>query len=145
MISGATDSFYGLNTVRGTWISSERADTSPDASHPIPGPRFSQILQYFQPLTQPLTSKGSDQQQVQNVLDLVENLVQFSVPTLAHLVALLCNQTPNHPDSKASLIIVDSFSTLIGNAFPRTSDSTSTPKKPGGSNISLRLLMSIII
>lgn len=103
-----------------------------DASHPLPRPRFSQILHSFQTLTQPSIPKRSGPPQNQNTFDLVDNLVQFSTPTLAHLIALLCNQTQSHPDPKVSLIVVDSFSTLISNAFPRTTDSTSTLRKPGG-------------
>jgi hypothetical protein len=98
-----------------------------DASHPVPGLRLSQILTSFKPIVpQPSLPEARTLQ------DLLENLTHFSTPTLAHLIALLSHPTQNFPPLNASLIIIDSFSTLTSNAFPRTVDSNATPRKPRG-------------
>ncbi|KAF7857897.1 hypothetical protein EAF04_009255 [Stromatinia cepivora] len=97
-----------------------------DASHPIPGPRFSQILKTFS------SSESS------TYYGLLKKFNHFSTPTLSHLLALLTHTTSNFPPQNTSLIVVDSFSTLIDSAFPRNVDSTSTPKKPGAPNPSSR-------
>jgi hypothetical protein len=97
-----------------------------DASHPLSGPRFSKILASFKPI------KPSSPKESLSVSALVENLTHFSTPTLAHLIALFSHQAPDYPAPNTSLIIVDSFSTLIGAAFPRAIGPTSTPKGPGG-------------
>ncbi|TGO21034.1 hypothetical protein BPAE_0247g00120 [Botrytis paeoniae] len=69
---------------------------------------------------------------------LLSNFNHFTTPTLSHLLALLTHTTQNFPPENTSLIIIDSFSTLIDSAFPRNADSTSTPKKPGVPNPSSR-------
>jgi hypothetical protein len=68
----------------------------------------------------------------------LNNLTHFSTPTLAHLIALLTHPTTVFPPPKTSLIVIDSFSTLISNAFPRNINSTATPRKPGAPNPSSR-------
>ncbi|CAD6453391.1 7d6665dd-aa63-411c-8730-33229f84269d [Sclerotinia trifoliorum] len=97
-----------------------------DASHPISGPRFSQILQTFSS-SEPSTFHG-----------LLKKFHHFSTPTLSHLLALLTHTTSNFPPQNTSLIVVDSFSTLIDSAFPRNVDSTSTPKRQGALNSASR-------
>ncbi|EKD19757.1 uncharacterized protein L3040_001897 [Drepanopeziza brunnea f. sp. 'multigermtubi'] len=101
-----------------------------DASHPVSGPRLSQVL----------TSHHSPSSQPPTLSSLLTNLTHFTVPSLAHLLALLCHPAPNNPPQSTSLIIIDSFSTLITNAFPRNADAKpkTTPKKPGAFNPSAR-------
>jgi hypothetical protein len=103
-----------------------------DASHPLPGPRFSQILASFKSVTPSSANISSSPKQSRSLPELLENLIHFSTPTLAHLIALFSQEIPTHPPQKTSLIIVDSFSTLISNAFPRSHDANVTPRKPGG-------------
>lgn len=98
-----------------------------DASHPLSGHRLTQILASYQP-----TQTHSTPQHPPTLSALLSNLTHFSTPTLAHLLALLCHPTPNNPPHNTSLIIIDSFSTLISNAFPRSVDANATPRKPGG-------------
>ncbi|KAH7314107.1 P-loop containing nucleoside triphosphate hydrolase protein [Rhexocercosporidium sp. MPI-PUGE-AT-0058] len=101
-----------------------------DASHPISGSRLTQILTSHQP---PSTSSLSSNPTTLSTL--LSNLTHFSTPTLAHLLALLTHPTTSNPPPKTSLIVIDSFSTLISNAFPRSSDaSNATPRKPGAPN-----------
>ncbi|QSZ32576.1 hypothetical protein DSL72_002154 [Monilinia vaccinii-corymbosi] len=97
-----------------------------DASHPISGPRFTQILQSF-------SSSASSSHH-----EMLKKLNHLSTPSLSHLLALLAHTTSTFPPENTSLIVVDSFSTLIDSAFPRNVDSSSTPKKPGGPNPSSR-------
>ncbi|KAH8597302.1 P-loop containing nucleoside triphosphate hydrolase protein [Bisporella sp. PMI_857] len=106
-----------------------------DAAHPLPGPRFSQILASHKLTTEP--EPPSSPANAPHLPDILSNLTHISIPTLAHLIAFL-QTTPTHPPPKTSLLIIDSFSTLINNAFPRHSDSNSTPRKPGQPNPSAR-------
>ncbi|KAH7379509.1 P-loop containing nucleoside triphosphate hydrolase protein [Pyrenochaeta sp. MPI-SDFR-AT-0127] len=46
----------------------------------------------------------------------------FAVPTLAHLLALFVHSPASFPRKNTSLIVVDSLSTLIDNAYPRYTD-----------------------
>ena len=113
-------------------------DSFPDASHPLPGPRFSQILSSFKPTTPQINDPVSSPPLPRTTSGLSDGLIHFSTPTLAHLIALLTHPTTVFPPPRTSLIIVDSFSTLISNAFPRNVDSTATPRKPGAPNPSSR-------
>ncbi|PMD47267.1 P-loop containing nucleoside triphosphate hydrolase protein [Hyaloscypha variabilis F] len=104
-----------------------------DASHPLSGLRLFQILTSFKP-----TIPQPSDQEARPLPELLENFTHFSTPTLAHLIALLSHPTQNFPPQNTSLIIIDSFSTLISNVFPKTIDSTSIPRKPGAPNPSAR-------
>jgi hypothetical protein len=106
-------------------------NNSQDASHRIPGPRFLQILNSPLLISNPPALSSSLPGNL-TTANMLENVTHFSTPTLAHLIALLSHPTPTFPAQNTSIIIIDSFSTLISNAFPRTVDNTSTPKKPGG-------------
>ncbi|PBP21038.1 hypothetical protein BUE80_DR008105 [Diplocarpon rosae] len=104
-----------------------------DASHPLSGSRLSQVLASHQ--SSPATSTTSNPSKIFAPLS---NITHFSVPTLAHLLALLCHPTSNSSPQNTSLIIIDSFSTLITNAFPRSVESNATSRKPGAPNPSAR-------
>ena len=99
----------------------------------MPGPRFSQILTSFQPSLPLAIASSSSPPLLRSLPDILDNLTHFSTPTLAHLIALLTHPTPTFPPPKTSLIIFDSFSTLINNAFPRNVDAIARPLKPGAS------------
>jgi hypothetical protein len=72
--------------------------------------------------------------------DLLKNLVHFTTPTLAHLIALLCHTTPSFPAQNTSLIIIDSLSVLVASAYPRTLDNISTARNVGnGKPITLQI------
>ncbi|TVY55451.1 DNA repair protein rhp55 [Lachnellula cervina] len=103
-----------------------------DASHSVPGTRLSQILATFHPIA----SQSSTEPR--STTDLLDNLTHFSTPTLAHLVALFSRTSQTHPAPNTSLIIIDSFSSLITTAFSRTVDATATPKRSGAPNPSAR-------
>lgn len=101
-----------------------------DALHPLPGPRFSQIIESFHPISTQ-TPPSPNRSPSHSLSDLVRNLTHFSTPTLAHLIALLCHRTSSFPLQNTSLIVIDSLSALISSAFPRRFDSVSPPKKAG--------------
>jgi hypothetical protein len=104
----------------------ELADAYADASHPISGARFSQFLSSYEPVHPQSTAKEPP-----DIIELVSNFTHFSTPTASHLITLLANPTQGYPPSNTSLIIIDSFSTLISNAFPKTVDSTANPRNAG--------------
>ena len=96
-----------------------------DTSHPLCGIRFFQVL----------TSSTVKTRQSENTtlpLDLLDHLTHVSAPTLAHLIAILSDPALSFALDKTSLIVIDAFSTLISTAFPRSTESSNTPKKPGG-------------
>jgi hypothetical protein len=102
-----------------------------DASHPLPGLRFLHVLDSVCRGKIPL--EAPSWQETRNPVDLLENLDHFSTPTLAHLLALFSNQTACHPPPNTSLIVIDSFSTLVSSAFPRNADLVPPAnKRPGG-------------
>ncbi|KAL3428366.1 rad55 protein [Phlyctema vagabunda] len=98
-----------------------------DSAYPLPGPRFSQIL-----------ASSKSPSSAKPVSDLLLNFTHFFTPSFAHLLALFSRTTTAFPSSSTSLIVIDSLSTLISSAFPRSADSSSTPKKPGVVNPSAR-------
>jgi hypothetical protein len=113
---------------------------STDASHPLSGPRFSQLLISFRPAPSQsirISSSPSNQPQPRNPADLLDNMTHFTTPTLAHFIALLSHPAAHFPPSNTSLIIVDSLSTLIANAYPRPFDLASAPKKHDGTSLTL--------
>ncbi|KAF1843465.1 P-loop containing nucleoside triphosphate hydrolase protein [Cucurbitaria berberidis CBS 394.84] len=56
-------------------------------------------------------------------LDVLRSHVQyFAAPTLAHLLALFVHSPASYPPQNTSLIVIDSLSTLIDNAYPRYTD-----------------------
>ncbi|CZS92154.1 related to DNA repair protein rhp55 [Rhynchosporium agropyri] len=101
-----------------------------DASHPISGTRLAQILTSHQPISQDSSSNPA------TLSTLLSNLTHFFTPSLAHLLALLTHPTTSNPAPNTSLIVIDSFSTLISNAFPRSTDAT--PRKPSAPKFSSR-------
>ncbi|KAG9231463.1 P-loop containing nucleoside triphosphate hydrolase protein [Amylocarpus encephaloides] len=89
-----------------------------DASHPLPGLRF---LNVIKSCVNKAKDINSDQlPRLDSSLHLLNHLTHFSTPTLAHLLALFSQQTALHPPLKTSLIVIDSFTTLISTAFPRS-------------------------
>lgn len=46
----------------------------------------------------------------------------LAAPTLAHVLALFTHPPASFPQSNASLVVIDSLSTLIDNAYPRNTD-----------------------
>ncbi|PVH86045.1 P-loop containing nucleoside triphosphate hydrolase protein [Cadophora sp. DSE1049] len=104
-----------------------------DASHPISGSRLTQVLTSHQSAIPNSTLSNPA-----TLSSLLSNLTHFSTPSLAHLLALLTHPTTSNPPPNTSLIVIDSFSTLTTNAFPRSTDSNGTPRKPGAPNPSAR-------
>jgi hypothetical protein len=99
-----------------------------DAAQPFPGPRLKEVLSCSLPSRD--TASTADPP---STTDLLKNLTCFTTPTLPHLITLLCHTTPSFLHQDTSLIIIDSFSTLVASAYPRRLDTTSIAKKRGAS------------
>ena len=68
--------------------------------------------------------------------DMLHNLKYYSVPTLAHLVALLSGlSSPTHP-CNAKLVVVDSLATLVDLTYSRVyADGHQTARKTDGNKV----------
>ncbi|KAF2455084.1 P-loop containing nucleoside triphosphate hydrolase protein [Lineolata rhizophorae] len=64
----------------------------------------------------PVDSKGSS-------CDAMKRLHHLTVPTLAHLLALLIRPPASFPPPETGLIVIDSLSTLFENSYPRNAGS----------------------
>ncbi|QDS69367.1 hypothetical protein FKW77_004317 [Venturia effusa] len=83
-----------------------------DAATPFPSPRFEQVLQ-AQVDNASAASNGT-------IRDLCSRLKHYTIPTLAHLLALLLDPMPHFPPPGTSLIVIESISTLFDNTYHRT-------------------------
>lgn len=106
-------------------------DSFQDATNPLPGPRLLQILSAIQ--NSSLKEDSSSPAKLRTTTDLVSKLTHFSIPTLPHLIALLCHSTSTFPPPSTSLIVIDSLSSLITSTYPRNTDSALTALKAGPS------------
>ncbi|KAI0096191.1 P-loop containing nucleoside triphosphate hydrolase protein [Nemania sp. FL0031] len=79
-----------------------------------------------------------------NMPDTLTGLVHYSVPTLAHLIGLLCKPGASSVPSESSLVVIDGLSGLINRAFPRNLEPRQTPKGSGSAVRRLQVLQSII-
>jgi hypothetical protein len=57
------------------------------------------------------------------------NLHYLATPTLAHLLALFVRPPASFPHHNTSLVVIDSLSTLIDNAYPRHADDRTAKSK----------------
>ena len=65
----------------------------------------------------------------QSIDDQLNHLHHFTVPTLPHLLALICHSPPTFPLHGAALIVIDGVSGLFGAAFPDRPDNVSRTGK----------------
>lgn len=103
------------------WIGSYASDTTmvkstdylmADAATPFSSPRFEQVLQ-AQTDGDIASSNGSAR-------ELYTRFKHYTIPTLAHLLALFLHPMPNFPPTGTGLIVIESISTLFDNAYNRT-------------------------
>ena len=59
----------------------------------------------------------------------LERFHHFAVPTLAHLLALLCHPSPGFPPPDTRLVVVDTITTLFDAAYPSTASPKGVPKE----------------
>ncbi|KAI9821306.1 MAG: hypothetical protein M1827_004042 [Pycnora praestabilis] len=89
-----------------------------DASFPIAGPRFKEILSsVMYPFSQNLSSSPPV---VPIMDDLLGNFHHFTAPSLPHLLALLTYPLGSFPPPKTSLLVIDSVSTAFSIAYPNS-------------------------
>ena len=73
------------------------------------------MSQYKLPELSPLTSSPPVAQLID---DLLKRLHHYAVPTLPHLLALICHPPTTFPPQGSSLVVIDGVSTLFASAFP---------------------------
>ncbi|KAI0848981.1 P-loop containing nucleoside triphosphate hydrolase protein [Daldinia vernicosa] len=100
-----------------------------DGFHPVSSRRLHDMI------TSVSTSLTADQ---------LDNFVHFQVPTLAHLIGLLCKPTANAIPNNTSLVVIDTLSSLVNYAFPKNSEIRQAQKGPGPSARRLQLLQFLI-
>ncbi|KAL8926592.1 MAG: hypothetical protein Q9172_001720 [Xanthocarpia lactea] len=88
-----------------------------DASHPVGGCRMKDMLEHP---TQAETRSTPGQEPRVSSADMLDNFHHFIAPTLPHLIALLARPAPTFPPEGATLLIVDSVSTLFNQAFAQS-------------------------
>ncbi|GAP92814.2 putative RAD55 protein [Rosellinia necatrix] len=76
--------------------------------------------------------------------DAIANIVHYSTPSLAHLIALLCKPAASSIPGGTSLIVIDGLSGLINRAFPKNITPRQTSKDPSPATRRLQVLQSII-
>ena len=64
-----------------------------------------------------------------------DRLHHFCTPTLPHLLALLAHPSESFPPADASLIVIDTISSLFTQAFPRRLDDSSKTSAPMKRNV----------
>ncbi|KAI1876960.1 uncharacterized protein JN550_001032 [Neoarthrinium moseri] len=71
--------------------------------------------------------------------------LHFTCPSLAHIIALLCRPTASAIPQDVTLIVIDSLSALVNQAFPKVQESRKAPKAGlSASARRLQVLQSII-
>ena len=93
----------------------------PDICHQLAATRLKAVLSRIKslsmtasPLSPPTTRSNDDQ---------LTNLNHFTIPTLPHLLAIICHPPPGFPPDGTSLVVVDGISSLLTAAFPDKLDS----------------------
>jgi hypothetical protein len=84
-----------------------------DASTPLAPPRLDELL---------TTIREGPNTSTSTLGDLRRRFKHYAVPTLPHLLALLLHPPPSFPPRDCSLIVIDSISTLIENAYQKSHD-----------------------
>ncbi|KAI1118717.1 P-loop containing nucleoside triphosphate hydrolase protein [Nemania sp. NC0429] len=78
------------------------------------------------------------------VADTTANLVHYSTPTFAHLIALLCKPGASSFPRGTSLVVIDGLSGLVNLAFPKNVEPRQTPKGPGPATRRLQVLQFLV-
>ena len=95
-------------------------DREVDTAHTIPGSRLAEVVSSYRlphdqdvPSSPPITRTLSD---------LLEDFHHFITPTLPHLIALLNSPSVSFPPQATNIIVIDSISAVLVNAFPTAVD-----------------------
>ena len=100
---------------------------SPDCHYRIAGHRIKNVLANC--VLRPSSSTPSSPPPVQSLDDLQDHLHHFAVPTLPHLLALICYPPPSFPPQGTTLVVIDGVSSLFGAAFPDRPDAVAKSGK----------------
>lgn len=85
----------------------------------MPAPRLQASLLERNPT---IGSDDPTEDEVQRLHERLDNLVHYSVPTLAHLLALVLHSPPKFASAGTELLVIDSLATLIDSAHTRMND-----------------------
>ncbi|KAI1447606.1 P-loop containing nucleoside triphosphate hydrolase protein [Annulohypoxylon stygium] len=108
-----------------------------DGFHPISPRRLHDVIVSTQSPSSPSPTPPSIEGQT-------DNFLHFRAPTLAHLIGLLCKPTSNAIPDNTSLIVIDTLSSLLNHAYPRSFETRRSQKGPGPSARRLQVLQFLI-
>lgn len=92
-----------------------------DGFHPISPRRLHDVIVSTQSPSSPSPTPPSIEGQT-------DNFLHFRAPTLAHLIGLLCKPTSNAIPDNTSLIVIDTLSSLLNHAYPRSFETRRSQK-----------------
>ncbi|KAI0144295.1 P-loop containing nucleoside triphosphate hydrolase protein [Xylariaceae sp. FL1272] len=108
-----------------------------DTFHPFCRERFREITPSYRDPSQ-------EAYLLPNAGEAHPDLVVYSVPTLAHLIGLLCKPTASSVPDTTSLIVIDGLVGLVNHDLPRNYEPRQTSKGPHPSAKRLKVLQYII-
>ncbi|MCJ1331389.1 hypothetical protein MMC10_008079 [Thelotrema lepadinum] len=91
-----------------------------DCSYKVAGPRIKEVLASYKTTSE--HQLNSSPHVGQSIDELLGHMHHFTVPTLPHLLALICHSQPTFPPQDTALIVIDGVSGLFGAAFPDRPD-----------------------
>ncbi|KAF2091914.1 P-loop containing nucleoside triphosphate hydrolase protein, partial [Saccharata proteae CBS 121410] len=92
------------------WVATETAS-------PLSRTRVEEIIYASRP--DQSRGRSSSAPEAATVLNPLSRFHHYTVPTLAHLLALFAHPTPSFPPLGTVLVVIDSISVLLENAYPR--------------------------
>ncbi|KAH9897250.1 P-loop containing nucleoside triphosphate hydrolase protein [Xylariomycetidae sp. FL2044] len=117
---GSGKSAFGIQLAANVLRSGQNA-VWVDGFHPVCGLRLREAISSAPKQSSQNESATAD-------LDLGNDMLHFTTPTLAHLIALLCKPTAASIPDNTSLIVIDTLSSLVNQAYPRNPEAKQTMK-----------------
>ncbi|KAH6364819.1 hypothetical protein HBI34_158990 [Parastagonospora nodorum] len=118
--SGAGKTSFGIQAAANAIRQGQHVVWIDGACAPLVTRRLLQVFAASQdaPLTDSNTDAPSPQREAARD-EVCSHLHHVAAPTLAHLLALFMHSPASFPPQSTSLVIIDSLSTLVDNAYPR--------------------------
>ena len=93
----------------------------PDVCYQLAATRLRTVLSHVKSTSSTASHSSSPATRPND--DFLTNLSHFIIPTLPHLLALICHPPPGFPSDGTSLVVIDGISNLLTAAFPERLDS----------------------